>query len=87
MYADKQQRQQALTMKLVRVSMIGSLGWILLGLAIYAIWGAKGDAFLPILNDPNVANGMLILGVVIVAWETRQILGILKEKKDLQSRG
>ena len=80
---NKQEKAQQIkenTAKFIKVQIIGSIGTILVGLALYAIFGAQGDAFHPLLNDMEVVNGMLIVGSVIMIWQYVTIIPLMKKR-------
>jgi len=85
MFANKQEELDYITKKIVKIQILGAPGTIMLGLAFYAIFGAQGDAFHPLLNDMNVVYSMLGLGVVITVWEFMTFWKLIKQKKKLQS--
>jgi len=80
---EKQQQIKDITRKIVKVQILGAPGTILLGLALYAIYGANGDAFHPLLNDMDVVYSMLILGIVIMAWEFLTFISLIRKKAEL----
>lgn len=47
---------------------IDSLAVIFVGLGLYAVFGANGNAFLDILNNKSVAYGLIAVGGVVTAW-------------------
>ena len=69
--------------KMILVQVIGAPGTIMVGLALYGIYGANGDAFWPVLNDTRVTYNMLGIGGMIVAWETFQMVKLAKLKQSL----
>jgi len=66
-----------------KISLISSPGPIMLGLSLYSIFEAKGNAFLPILNNMQVVYGMLTLGAVICVWELKKISILSKLRAEL----
>ena len=81
--AERAQQLKEVTAKLIKVQMFGAIGWILVGLAIYGIWGAQGNAFHPLLNDSNVVYGMLTVGIVIMVVEMAIYIPLLKKHVEL----
>lgn len=67
--------------KMILVQLLGAPGTIMVGLALYGIFGANGDAFWSPLNNTFVTYNMLGIGGLIVVWETAQILKLAKLKK------
>ncbi len=78
-------RRVALNKKILFVHIIGAIGSILVGVSIYAIWGAGGQAFHIALNNTDVTYSMLILGIIILIWEMTTLLPLLKERSKLPS--
>lgn len=78
--AERAQQLKETTAKFIKVQLIGSIGTILVGLALYAIFGAQGNAFHPLLNDSDVVNGMLIVGIVIMGWQFVTIIPLMKKR-------
>ncbi|MGH1487290.1 MAG: hypothetical protein ACRBCI_13840 [Cellvibrionaceae bacterium] len=60
-------------------------GTIMVGLGLYAKFAANGNAFLPLLNNPNVVNGMLVMGVTIMAWGGYKVLTLVLEKARIKN--
>ena len=58
------QNQRELFMLII----IDSLAVIFVGLGLYAVFGANGNAFLDILNNKSVAYGLIAVGGVVTAW-------------------
>ena len=86
--AERAQQLKEVKVRLVKVQMFGAIGWILVGFAMYGIWGAQGDAFHPLLNDSNVVYGMLTVGIVIMVVEMVVYIPLLKKRIELtKSKG
>jgi hypothetical protein len=79
----KSMTPEAVQKKMILVQLLGAPGTIMVGLALYGIFGAKGEAFWPPLNDTSVTYNMLGIGAMIIAWETFQTLKLAKLKKTL----
>ena len=74
--------------KIVRIQIIGVPAAILIGLGLYGIFGANGNAFHPVLNDRKVIYSMLVVGVILEIWQFSILMplfkkqaGIVREKK------
>ena len=67
-------------------SLIDAPGCILLGLGFYAKFKAKGDAFHPLLNNPDIVNGMLAVGGLIVGLSAIKLWKLAKRQKEIQNR-
>ena len=81
--AERAQQLKEVTAKLIKVQMFGAIGWILVGFAMYGIWGAEGNAFHPLLNDSNVVYGMLYVGIAIMVVEMVVYIPLLKKRIEL----
>ena len=82
LYLNKEELNQ-IQKNIFKLNLIGSFGAILLGLGLYGIFGADGDAFHPLLNDSNFVYGILTVGVVIQIWEFSKLIPLLKRKHKL----
>ena len=69
--------------KIVKTQIIGAPGAILLGLGLYGIFGANGDAFHPLLNDKSIVNSLLIVGVAIELWQLYVLIPLFKKQSKL----
>ena len=58
------QNQRELFIRII----IDSLALIFIGLGLYAVFGANGNAFLDILNNKSVAYGLIAVSGVVTAW-------------------
>lgn len=83
MLLDNEQRLKKIAKLINRVKIIGSAGPILIGLAVYGIWGASGNAFHPLLNDTDVSYSMLCIGVVVIIWEFVKLIALFKQRANL----
>lgn len=54
--------------KLFILIMIDTPAVMCVGLGLYAVFGANGNAFLDILNNKSVAYGLIAAGGVVTAW-------------------
>ncbi len=84
MISDLEQRIKEIDKEIVRVSILESPGAIVVGLALYAIFAANGDAFLPVLNNLTVVYLLLAIGAAIMIWGASKILRLSLEKARLQ---
>jgi len=80
---EKQQELKTVNARLMKIQIIGALGNILVGLAIYGIWGAQGDAFLTILNNIDVVYSMLVLGFAIMIWQYANYFPLIRKRIEL----
>jgi hypothetical protein len=59
---------KAIQRNMVRSQIISAPAMILIGLALYGLFGADGQAFHPLLDDLKILYVMLLVGVVIELW-------------------
>lgn len=76
---------KALQREMIKVSILEAPGSVLLGLGLYARFGADGEPFLPILADESVVMGMLVAGGAIVLWGSLRFVMIGKRRKALEN--
>jgi len=69
--------------KIVKTQIIGAPGAILLGLGLYGLFGANGDAFHPLLNYISIVNSLLIVGVAIELWQLYVLIPLFKKQSKL----
>jgi len=69
--------------KIIKTQIIGAPGLILLGLGLYGMFGANGNAFHPLLNDKSIVNSLLIVGVAIELWQLYVIIPLFKKQAKL----
>jgi len=81
--AEKQQQLKDISSKIVKIQILGAPGTILVGLALYAIFGANGDAFHPILNNMDVVYSMMLIGIAIMVWEFATFISLLRKRAKL----
>ena len=72
-----------ITRKMILVQLVGVPGTIMVGLALYGIFAADGNAFWAPLNDTRVTYNMLGIGAVIMAWESFQVVKLARLKQSL----
>lgn len=69
--------------KIIMTQIIGAPGIIFLGLGLYGMFAANGNAFHPLLNDKSIVNGLLIVGVAIELWQLYVIIPLFKKQAGL----
>jgi len=84
-FTNKQEELAHITKQIIKIQIIGAPGTIMFGLALYAIFGANGDAFHPLLNDMNIVYTLLGVGLLIMVWEFVIFLKLLGKKTRLQA--
>ena len=72
--------------EIMKTQLIYSPGVIMLGLSFYGLWGAKGDAFHPLLNNPSFNYSLLAIGAFIANFEAIKLSKLAKEIKILKSK-
>jgi hypothetical protein len=83
MNGPKPDRQKDIDKRIITVQVLGAPGTIMVGLALYGILAADGNAFWEPLNNKVVTWNMLAIGLVIIAWETLQTVRLARIRKSL----
>jgi len=86
MFKSKKEELKYIQKNFILTNIIGAPGTILLGLGLYGIFGANGDAFIAILNNKNYAYGFVVVGGIIMIWEVFSIIRLLKRKSELENQ-
>jgi len=86
MHRDTTEELQHLQKKVLIFNILGAPGAILFGLGLYGLFGANGDAFIPILNNINVVYGFLAVGAIIMIWEFVVIIPLLKRRSEIANK-
>ena len=58
---------------------------MLVGLGLYAVFGANSNAVPDLLNNKNIAYGVIVAGGVVMAWCASKIVPLLKRKMQLEN--
>ena len=66
--------------RIIMLQLVGAPGAILLGLGLYGMFGANGNAFHPLLNNKNVVAGLVILGIAIEIWQFVVLIPLVKKQ-------
>lgn len=82
-----EKRMKEIDKKILMVGIIDLPGTIMFGLGLYAKFAANGNAFIPLLNDQRVADALLVIGAVIMAWGGYQVFILGREKARLGREG
>ena len=69
--------------KIIKTQLIGTPGAILIGLGLYGMFGANGDAFHPLLNNEVFVQRILIIGAVIEIWQFYVLMPLFKRQSKL----
>lgn len=70
---DKEERKKKVQKSMQMISYIDGTLLIVLGLAIHARFGGRGEPIFDVLNNDNVVNMMFIISVPIIAWCTFKV--------------
>ena len=79
-------RLKEIEKEFLKLGIIDAPGCIMLGLGLYGKFGAHGNAFHPLLNDPQIVNTLLFLGGVIVAWGAYKGFRLALERARLENQ-
>ncbi|GJL76910.1 MAG: hypothetical protein NMNS02_30160 [Nitrosomonas sp.] len=74
----------AIRNSIIRVQFVGMLAAIFIGLGVYGIFVAKGNAFHPVLNNQEVLNAMLVIGIILEIRHLFQLVPLLKRHAALK---
>jgi len=73
--------------KLIIPAILSAPGSILLGWGIYGLFGAKGNAFISILNNMFVVYSFLVIGAVSMLWFILILVLLLKKSIEIENNG
>ena len=79
MNTNNKEQLKNVKLQIVKINILGVPGAILLGLGLYGMFAANGNAFHPLLNDMNVVYGCLAVGGAIEVWQFIMVLPLLKK--------
>ena len=65
---------------IIKYSVIDGVGSVMLGLGLYGKYGANGNAFHSLLDNPSVVIALLVVGAIVMAWGGFNMLSLMKEK-------
>lgn len=83
MMFNKEDELEIIKKKIIKTQMIGAPGAILLGVGLYGMFGANGDAFHPLLNDDIFVKNILVIGAVIEIWQFYVLIPLFKKKSKI----
>ena len=66
--------------EMIKTAILDAPGVVLVGLALYAKFGANGEPFHPILKNELVVAGMFIVGGAIMLWGVWRSFAIVKRR-------
>ncbi|MGD8577358.1 MAG: hypothetical protein PVG13_09740 [Thiohalophilus sp.] len=79
----EEQELKEIQRRIVVTQVLGAPGAVLLGLGLYGKFGAKGDAFISILNEPEAVSSAILAGAIVMAWEAITVIRLLRRKAEL----
>ncbi|GGX47767.1 hypothetical protein [Saccharospirillum salsuginis] len=66
--------------QLLKYQLFSTPAVVLIGLGLYGLFGAQGDAFLPILNDQGVVYSFLGGGIALEIWVLLKIIPLVRHR-------
>lgn len=67
--------------QLIKTQLIGAPGAMMLGLGLYGIFAARGEAFIDILNNRDVCMTLVVFGGALLVWETTAIVKLVTRRR------
>ncbi len=83
MYRNTEEEIQHLHKKIIMFNILGFPGPVLFGLGLYGLFGAEGNAFIPMLNNLNIVYSCIAIGAIIMIWEFIAIIPLLKRRSEI----
>lgn len=80
MNSNSETELKQLKKRIILTQVIGMPGAILLGLGLYGVFGANGNAFHPLLNDKHVVASLVVIGVAIEVWQLVVLIPLFKKQ-------
>ena len=74
------QQLAAIKREIIKTQVFGIRAALLLGLGLYGLFAASGDAFHPLLNNQRVVYGMLVAGAVLEVVQMYRLIPLLREQ-------
>jgi len=68
----------ALRSGIVKIQLVGAVAAVCIGLAIYGLFVAKGNAFHPLLNNSELLSTLLVVGIFLEIWHLSKLIPLLK---------
>lgn len=69
--------------EILKLNIVGMPGAIFIGLSLYAIFEANGNAFHPALNNQTFVYSLLAAGIIIEIWQLTKLLPLFKKRAKL----
>ena len=76
----KQIKRQLFILRIINVPAM-----ILVALGLAAVLSVNGNAFPDLLNNKNIAYGVIVVGGAVMAWCASKIVPLLKRKMQLEN--
>lgn len=70
----------AIKRDIIEIQVFGIPAALLLGLGLYGLFAANGNAFHPLLDNRAVVYGMLVAGAVLEFLQMYRLIPLLKEQ-------
>ena len=83
MHSSKEEELKQVQKELLILNIIDMPATVLVGLGLFAVFGADGDAIPSLLNDKNLAYGAIVVGGSIMAWCLVKMFPLLKKRAQL----
>ena len=84
MHSSKEEIKQ-IQKKLFVLFIIEFPAMMLVSLGLYAVFVANGNAVPDLLNNKNIAYGVIVIGGAVMAWCASKIVPLLKRKLQLEN--
>ncbi|MDR4515965.1 MAG: hypothetical protein MRK00_00985 [Nitrosomonas sp.] len=69
---------------IIKTQFVSMIAVTLIGLGVYGIFVAKGNAFHPVLNNQEILNVMLAVGIILEIRHIFQLIPLLKRHAELK---
>ena len=77
----------ALDKKMLRANIIDTPGIIMLALGVYSKTVDDPNLlFHPLLADPMISNGLLVVGGALTAWGTLMVISIIRRRSEIHRK-
>ena len=83
MHTSREEELKQVQKELLFLNIIDMPAALLVGLGLFAVFGAEGNAIPALLNDKTFAYGAIVIGGAIMAWCMVKMLPLLKQKAQL----
>ena len=79
------QQLASIKREILKTQIFGIPAALLLGLGLYGLFAANGNAFHPLLDNQTVVYGMLVTGAVLDVLQMYRLIPLLKEQARIVS--